>query len=295
MARGVIIAEALERLRTGLRTDFKAGLKLEPSLYQLIAMELPSDSATETYGWLEDWPEFRKWIGERHITQLKERAYIVENEDYELTVAIRGKDIERDKLGLYSTKVRDGGRKAINLKNRLVFDALKNGATRTCFDGQYFFDTDHEVNGASVSNKTGNGAVQPWYALDLSQELKPIILQVEKEPMFDMVTDPRDSHYFKTGEFLGGADGRMGSGYSFWQMAHRCTNAVTDANWNAVKLTMSQIPDENGEPLEIRPTHVVTGPSNEAAFKELFKQNLTGGASNTLFNDAQLIISKRLP
>lgn len=296
MAGGIVTTEQLERLRTGLRLDFNKGLKAEPSLFDVIASVIVSSAGIETYAFLEEWPEFRKWAGERQIRQLRERAYQVENEKFELTVELDGDKVADDNTGLYSLQVGGGGRKAVNLKNRLVFDALRYGHQRLCYDGQYFFDTDHDMHGVSTSNSTGNGAVQPWYAVDLSQILKPVLLQVRREPVFDMNTDPRSEHFFKTGKYLGGADGRFGAGYTYWQLAHRCTSALTEASWNGVKLAMSQLGNENGEPLEVRPTHIVVGPSNEAAAKNLFaKANLTGGESNVLFNDVEIVVSKRLP
>ena len=45
------------------------------------------------------------------------------------------------------------GYSAAQLPDEIVMDLVSQGFTNLCFDGQSFFDTDHEVAGASVSNK----------------------------------------------------------------------------------------------------------------------------------------------
>lgn len=63
----------------------------------------------------------------------------------------------------------------------LIFGLLASGFAANCYDGQFFFDTDHPVSDAdgntvSLSNFQG-GAGSAWYLLDTSREVRPIIWQ----------------------------------------------------------------------------------------------------------------------
>ena len=57
----------LQNLRTGFKTNFKDGIgKVDPS-WKKFATKVNSSTLLETYGWLGDFPKFRKWIGEKVI------------------------------------------------------------------------------------------------------------------------------------------------------------------------------------------------------------------------------------
>jgi phage major head subunit gpT-like protein len=95
----------------------------------------------------------RKWVGEKVIKALSAHKYTVVNDDWEATIAVHRNDIEDDNIGIYGVQAQEAGYSAKQLPDEI--DAtLKNGAfAAECYDGQYFYDTDHLVAGASVSNK----------------------------------------------------------------------------------------------------------------------------------------------
>ena len=289
-----ITHENLNALRSGFKTQFQLGLKSAVSIGAILALTVPSTTKLETYGWLKDWPMWRKFVGEKRIKSLEEQSYQLSNDDYETTVGIHKNKIRDDKLGIYGPMFKGWGKVAGKLADKLIFDALKNGHSAKCFDGQYFFDTDHTVAGATVSNKSGNAANPPWFLVDLSQPLPPFIYQDRQSPEFNMVVDPEDSHVFKTGEFLAGGEARGAAGYTYWQLAHRCDGALNEANYKAAYDAMAALTDDEGEPLEVRPTHIVFGASNRSAAKTLFKA-MTGasGASNIYYEDVQMIHAPR--
>lgn len=291
----MITVAALQALRTGFRKNFQTGIGKAASTYEELVTPVNSSTKVETYGWLGDMPIFRRWVGAKRVKSLEEKAYQLMNEDFEATIGIHKNKIKDDNLGLYGPIVQGWGEQGGSLKDRLAYDALGSGHQRACFDGQNFFDTDHPVGDTLVSNVSGNDAVAPWFLVDLSKPLKPLLMQTRQEPEFLMVTDPEDSHVFKTGEFLMGAEARAACGYTFWQLAHRCTGALNEANYQAACEAMAALKDEEGEPLEVKPTHIVVGTSNKVAARELFKKaNLTGGESNIWFEDVLIKESRRL-
>ncbi len=290
-----ITQPALEALRTGFNSTFKKGLATAKAQYEFMTTVVNSTTRIETYGFLGDFPVFREWIGEKRIKSMDEKQYQLLNRDFEATRGIHKNKLKDDNLGLYGPLVEGWGTDAGALMDRLSFEALSLGHVRPCYDGQNFFDDEHPVGLGLASNISGAGAVQPWFLLDCSKPLKPILLQDREAPVFRMVTDPEDSHVFKTGEFLMGAEARAAAGFTFWQLAHRSTAALTEESYVAACEAMANLKNDEGEPLVVKPTHIVVGTSNKAAARNLFKkQNLTGGESNIYFEDVAIVEAARL-
>lgn len=286
----------LENLRVGFKTTFQVGLKAATSLSSAIRMRVPSSAGIETYGWLGDLPKFREWIGERRYKSIREEAYQLKNRKFEVTMGLPVDKIADDTLGIYAPIVEGWGQNAGNLEDELVFDALDQGHVRACFDGQNYFDDDHVTEDGTVwSNKTGNDAVAAWYLLDLSQPMKPILYQERQAPTFTMITDPNSETVFKNDEYLMGGKARAAAGYTFPQLAHRCTGTLNKANYEAAYKAMTSLKDSEGRPIGVRPTHIVYGSSNRAAAKALFSRELiNGGDSNEYYKDVELIEAPRL-
>lgn len=291
-----ITAATLEALRTGFKRDFQDGLAKARPLYEIFSTPVNSSTKVETYGFLGDFPIFRRWLGEKRIKAIEEKAYQLVNEDFEVTRGIHKNRIRDDNLGLYGPLITGWGDSAGALNDRLAFEALANGHQRPCYDGQNFFDAEHPVGDGVKSNVSGDDAVQPWFLIDNSQALKPILLQTRQAPEFTMITNPESDHVFKTGEFLMGAEARAAAGYTFWHLAHRCTGALNEANYVAACQAMEALTDDEGEPLGLKATHVIVGTSNKVAARNLFKKaNLTGGESNIYFEDVEIVEARRLP
>jgi len=153
MAGMLVNKTSLDSIFTGLKTIFNNVLKAQTGNWQATAMEVQSNSKSEEYAWLSRFPMMRKWIGDKSIKSLEANNYTAINEDWETTIAVKRNDIEDDSLGIYSTQAQMAGDSAAELHDIILDDLKNNGFTNTGLDGQFFYDTDHEVNGASVSNK----------------------------------------------------------------------------------------------------------------------------------------------
>lgn len=155
----LINRENLSAVFLNLKTTFNKAFDAAPSQWQKTAMLVPSGSSQNNYNWLDRFPRMRKWIGEKVFRSLKANQYVIVNDDFEATVTVDRNDIEDDQLGIYAPMAQDAGYSAKTLPDEIVSD-LKNKAFATaCYDGQYFYDTDHpvtDVNGnvQSVSNKS---------------------------------------------------------------------------------------------------------------------------------------------
>ncbi len=156
MAGMIVNKSNLDSIFTGLKTLFNNAMKAQPGGWQSTAMEVPSSRSGEDHVWLSRFPKLRKWIGDKVIQSIKTGKYYVKNEDWEATIAVDRNDIEDDALGIYSTQATGYGEAAGELNDIIVNDLKDKAFTAKCMDGQFFYDTDHPVNGVSVSNRSTN-------------------------------------------------------------------------------------------------------------------------------------------
>lgn len=295
----IITPALLTGLNTGFKAEFQKALGTAVSDYLKIASVIPSSTKGNTYGWLGQFPRFREWIGDRVIKDMAATGYNITNKDYESTVGVNRTDIEDDNLGIYSPIFQEMGRAAGVYPDELVFPLLKAGVSSLCYDGQFFFDTDHPVYpnvdgtgvAVSVSNFTA-GVGTPWYLLDTSRALKPVIFQERTKPEFKALTSTDDEYVFTKNIYRYGVNARSNVGFGFWQMAY-CSKATLDAaGFNAAFEAMQGFTADGGRPLGITPTLLVVPPSLRAAARELITaERLASGASNTNYKSVELLVT----
>ncbi|MDP2153810.1 MAG: Mu-like prophage major head subunit gpT family protein [Methylotenera sp.] len=145
--------ETIGNVFISLKTTFNNAFAAAPSVWQKIAMRVPSTTGQNDYAWLSNFPKMRKWIGDKQVKSLEAAKYTLVNDDFEATVEVDRNDIEDDTLGIYGPQAEMAGWSAKQMPDEGILEVVNLGFTTACYDGQYFFDTDHTVAGASVSNK----------------------------------------------------------------------------------------------------------------------------------------------
>lgn len=292
----IINTASLNAIRVGFNASFKRGLGQATSDMSRIATTVPSTTRENKYGWLGKIPNMREWLGQRVVQGLAEHDYAIKNRDFELTVGVDRNDIEDDNLGVYEPMFVEMGESTGSHPDLLVFEALKNGFTTLCYDGQYFFDTDHPVlaeNGeeASVSN-FGGGAGTPWYLLSTRRALKPIIFQERKKAQFVAKDKVDDDNVFNNREFVYGTDARYNVGYGFWQMAYASRQELNGTNFGAAFAALEGQKGDFGRPLGLKPDLLVVAPSQrEAALELLNAERNAAGATNVWKGTVELLVT----
>lgn len=287
----VISGTLLRNLFTGFKTSFQNGFAGVTPAWSQIATKVASMGAEEDYGWLGDWPAIREWIGDRVLEELAGYSYTVKNRDFESTVRVKRNHIEDDKLGIYRPMFEGLGQEVALFPDKLIFALLAAGATTKCYDGQYFFDTDHPVAGGVASNH-GGGAGTPWFLLDTTRPLKPLIYQERQAFGFAALDRDTDENVFMRKEYIYGTDGRANAGFGFWQMAFMSRQTLDAAGYEAARAAMRSLKRDNGEPLGVRPNLLVVPGSLEGAGRRLLKNDLAaGGASNEWAGTADLLVA----
>lgn len=287
----IVNRESLAGITTGFTALFNNAFSATESHLDKIATVLTSISAEEVHGWIGNFPGMREWVGDRHIGNPEAFSYNIKNRTFESTFAVSREDIEDDKIGMYSPTATQIGELAKTHPDELLFDLLKKGFAQRCYDGQYFFDTDHSVAGASVSNmQAGTGPA--WFLLDTSKLVKPLIFQKRRDYKFTSFTKDTDEHVFMKNEYLFGVDARVNAGYGLWQFAFGSKDTLDETNYAAARAVMRGIKTDSGRPLLVNPTVLIVPPELEdTARKLLIAQQNSAGASNIYAGSAELIVT----
>jgi len=103
-----------------------------------------SDQAKETYPWIGMVPTLREWIGGRHAKGFISADLEIENLHFEATLEVLVTELRRDKTGQLRIRLGELADRTNAHWARLLSVLLLNGESQTCYDGQYFFDIDHE-------------------------------------------------------------------------------------------------------------------------------------------------------
>jgi len=137
----------------GFTKIFLAELAKYSQVWPQLAMLIRSNSLDESYVWLEAVPGMKEFLGTRVFQSLRSSTFTITNKPWEQSIGIDRHAIDDDRYGLYSPIVRRMAQKASIHPDQLLFELIANGHTQTCYDGQYFYDTDHSTgDSGSQSN-----------------------------------------------------------------------------------------------------------------------------------------------
>ncbi|EBN1281146.1 head protein [Salmonella enterica] len=292
----VVNSATLQALRTSFSAAFQNGLTNAPTQYNKIATTVQSTSASNTYGWLGSFPKLQEWIGSRPMTSIKEYGYQIQNKTWADGIEVSRDEIEDDNLGLYTSILQTMGQNAGVFPDELIFPLLTNGFNNPCYDGQNFFDTDHPVypntdgtgtavSVANVYQQAEDWTGSPFYLLDCSRPIKPLIYQNRRNPALTALTDPNSETVFTDNSFKYGCDLRSNAGYSFWQLAFAGLCDLTGDNLWTCWQAMRAITGDGDRKLAIRPTHLVVPTALEKQATQLLTWDITASQNGTVGNE----------
>jgi len=107
----------------------------------------------EEHKWLGMTPQMREWIGGRLIKGLRDFGVKIQNKDFEASIGIGLNEIRRNKTQQIMSRVDGLASRANTHGARLLSDLIIAGESTVCYDGEFFFDTDHsEGDSGTQSN-----------------------------------------------------------------------------------------------------------------------------------------------
>lgn len=257
-------------------------------------MMVPSSASTETYGWLGSFPGMREWVGERVVSTLSIHSFTIPNRKFEATVEVDREDIADDRIGVHKPFFSEMGRNARQHPSRVCFDLLKRGFELDCYDGQRFFDPEHPVGTVGQPELVSNmqdGSGTPWFLLDTSRAIKPLIWQEREGYEFQTVDNHSDRGVFLTDKYLYGIRARVNAGLGLWQLAFGSKAALTVDAYADARARMGELRGDRGEVLGIMPTLMIVPPSLEADARAVLKAAQVDGTTNVWADSAELLVT----
>lgn len=122
-------------------------------LWPMIATRVNSQTETENYAWLNDVPQMKEFLGDRIFEELRASTYTLTNKTYEQSVGLDRHKIDDDNYGFYTPVAQRVARKAARHPDVLLVELLNAAESTVCYDGQFFYDTDHvEGDSGTQSN-----------------------------------------------------------------------------------------------------------------------------------------------
>jgi phage major head subunit gpT-like protein len=163
----VTIKAAINRIYQEFRTEALKEFDAAPRLWREFAMEVPSSARSTLHAWLANQATVREWLGPRIANDMSTRTWEVLNKKWELTYKFNRDQIDDDLSGLVAGAImeaRQSGEKFARHEDLLIAQTLEAGLAALCFDGQFFFDTDHPVDvdgvvSGTFSNKLTSSAL----------------------------------------------------------------------------------------------------------------------------------------
>ncbi|HQS08725.1 MAG: hypothetical protein B7Y12_02150 [Rhizobiales bacterium 24-66-13] len=292
----LLSSTTLRSLYTGFSAAFQGGFSGVTPQYARVAQVVPSSTRSNEYGWLGQMPRIREWLGDRVVNNISTNGYTIRNKSYESTIGVDRDDIEDDNIGIYSSLFSEFGRSAATFPDELVWPFLKTGFSTLCYDGQYYFDTDHPVldangNVQSVSN-TGGGSGTAWFLVDASRMVKPIIYQ-ERRPFSQLVRmdAPTDEVVFNRKEYRYGLDGRCNVGFGLWQLAYGSKQTLDATSYANARAALGTMTGDYARPLGVQGNLLIVPATLEgAALRVVKNQKLANGADNEWFGTAEVMV-----
>ena len=282
----------LDTLYTAFNAAFREGFGQAPADHERFTMRVTSMTSTEEYAWLGQWPGLKEWVGERVLRGIADHEYSIKNKKYESTIEVDRDKIEDDQYGVYSPMFREAGYASAAHPCELVYGLLKDGFTAKCFDGKAFFATDHPIDDDNTQSNSGGGSGTPWFLIDTSRMIKPIIHQVRRPYTLTRMDDLDDENVFMRDQFLYGIDGRCNVGFGLWQLAYGSKQTLDSEAYRDARAAMLSFKADEGRPLGIMPNLLVVPPTLEEIAREvLMAERDAAGATNVWRGSAEFIVS----
>lgn len=162
------IAQAQIKLRD-LTAKFDNRLAAATPFYPQLCYDASSVRSSEKYGWIGNMPGMREWLGERQFSELRAANFVIENKHWESSLVIAKNDLADDNLGQYGPVLEQMGIEAAHHPDELFFNILEAGESTACFDGQFFFDTDHSWGSSGTQSNDITSTVVSTSAVTVAE------------------------------------------------------------------------------------------------------------------------------
>lgn len=145
-------------LFTGYNMQFQSAFAATEQLWQGFATKMPSGTETELYNWIAQLPGLEEVAGPAKLRNVPLRDYTLTNKKFKGRITLDKYKVRDDTHGAFAQTAYAFGESVAKWPDEQIAAAVEAATTNLCYDGQYFFDTDHpySIDDASLgtySNK----------------------------------------------------------------------------------------------------------------------------------------------
>ncbi len=146
----------------GINAAFMPRFRDAVTLWRLLCSVFQSGAKSESYGWLGQLPMVREWHGARQSQAMRDFLITLANRDWEMTINIDRNEAKDAQNSALQMKINGAATRFAQHPDKLLVELIEAGETTTCYDSQYFFDTDHaEGDSGTQSNDLTYDATTP--------------------------------------------------------------------------------------------------------------------------------------
>lgn len=118
--------------------------QMNASMLPLLTTKADAPNAIgNDYTWLGNMKGMREFIGPRQTQMLAKYEFFIKNRYWENTISIKDADYRFEKIGMIKARISEMAALAAAHPLELLTSLVISGESATCYDGQYFYDTDH--------------------------------------------------------------------------------------------------------------------------------------------------------
>ena len=175
---GTINAGTIRALGLAFSTLFQTSLANAVNTFEPIVSRVSTNKNTAALPWGAILSTMKPFLTERQIDNLKMYLQTIAVIKWENTIAVLRDDIEDDDTGSYSLAIQSMGEDAATYPQVEVGRVLREGFATVIWDGQFWFDTDHPIDGViggTQSNHYTAVLTAASYAL-AKEQLKGLVL-----------------------------------------------------------------------------------------------------------------------
>jgi phage major head subunit gpT-like protein len=130
-------------LFTGYNAQFQQAFQTTEQYWKMFATRMPSGTETELYHWVAQLPGMEEVTGPAHKNNVPLRDYTLTNKVFKSRIALDKWKVKNDTHGAFAQTAYAFGESVARWPDEQLAAAVEAATAAVCYDGQYFFDTDH--------------------------------------------------------------------------------------------------------------------------------------------------------
>ncbi|MCM2373908.1 Mu-like prophage major head subunit gpT family protein [Aporhodopirellula aestuarii] len=148
IVQNALYANVAQKVRHRVETQLENFTDIVPDL----CMTVPSDTDIEEYDWMGAMPTVVEWLGDQTFSQIRSAGHTLRNRDWVNGIRLPKKKIDDGKTGYFDNLADRLAGTFRKHPSGLLLDMMAELETIECFDGQPFFDTDHEFGDSGLQS-----------------------------------------------------------------------------------------------------------------------------------------------